>query len=395
MPVSERSLSKSTSVRMHATAEHRAPQSETDWNRYPQRCARFWHGMRMRSYLKLMFRNRWRVHPMRIGMVLTVAVYATGNSALCRIQQLFYGRKIRNTKVERPPLFIIGRWRSGTTWVHELLAQDERFAYPTTYECFVPHHFLITESWLGRALWFLMPDRRPMDNMEAGFDRPQEDEFALCAMGAPTPYFRMAFPNHPPVFTELLDMEGLDERHQSQFAEALLWFVKALTYREQKQLVLKSPPHTGRVAFLSELFPGAKFIHMVRHPYALFASTRKMWRALEYIQGFQIPKYEHLDEIILSTLTRMYRAFEKQRATLDPSRIIDVRYEDMIRDPLAEMERIYHGLDFGDFSIVRDAMAQYVREREEYSPNQHFLESHVKNEIDRRWEEYMRAYGYD
>ena len=349
----------------------------------------------MRGYLKLMFRNRWRVHPMRIGMVLTVAVYAAGNSALCRIQQLLYGRKIQNTKVERPPLFIIGHWRSGTTWVHELLAQDERFAYPTTYECFVPHHFLITESLLGRALWFLVPDRRPMDDMDAGFARPQEDEFALCAMGAPTPYFRMAFPNHRPVFTELLDMEGLNERHQSQFAEALLWFVKALTYRKQKQLVLKSPPHTGRVAFLSELFPGAKFVHMVRHPYALFASTRRMWQALEYIQGFQIPKYEHLDEIILSTLTRMYRAFEKQRASLDPSRIIDVRYEDLVRDPLAEVERIYHDLDLGDFSIVRNAMAQYLRRQEGYSPNQHFLEPHVKNEIDRRWGEYMSAYGYD
>ena len=43
-----------------------------------------------------------------------------------------------------------------------------------------------------------MPSRRPMDNMPAGWDRPQEDEFALCMMGQPSPYADIAFPNRPP-----------------------------------------------------------------------------------------------------------------------------------------------------------------------------------------------------
>ncbi len=44
--------------------------------------------------------------------------------------------------------------------------------------------------------------------MATGVDRPQEDEFALVAMGVPTPYCRMAFPNDPPVYDEFLDMDG-------------------------------------------------------------------------------------------------------------------------------------------------------------------------------------------
>jgi hypothetical protein len=55
---------------------------------------------------------------------------------------------------------------------------------------------------------WLIPKQRPMDNMAAGWDRPQEDEFALLTLGAPTPYERMAFPNDEPPYGEFLDMRG-------------------------------------------------------------------------------------------------------------------------------------------------------------------------------------------
>ena len=61
------------------------------------------------------------------------------------------------------------------------------YTFPTTYECFAPNHFLIS-SWLVKRLTFLLPRQRPMDNMMTGWDRPQEDEFALCNMGIPSPY---------------------------------------------------------------------------------------------------------------------------------------------------------------------------------------------------------------
>ena len=48
-----------------------------------------------------------------------------------------------------------------------------------------------------------------MDNMLAGWDRPQEDEFALCNMGVPSPYLTFVFPNHPPQYPEYLDLEGV------------------------------------------------------------------------------------------------------------------------------------------------------------------------------------------
>ena len=132
------------------------------------------------------------------------------------------GRAIARTEIDEPPLFVIGHWRSGTTMLHEMMVLDERFAYPTTYECFAPNHFLLTGALLPKLIWFLLPSKRPMDNMAVSFDHPQEDEFALLSMGAPTPFMRMAFPNDPPPYMEFLDMEGVDERDLVRWKETLM-----------------------------------------------------------------------------------------------------------------------------------------------------------------------------
>src|SRR5207244_9423156 len=144
---------------------------------------------------------------------------------------------VAETEIREPPIFIVGHWRSGTTYLHELMVLDDRFAYPTTYECFAPNHFLLTE-WLATHLaWWAVPAQRPMDNMAAGWECPQEDEFALCNMGLPSPYLRCAFPNDPPEAAEYLDMQGVPAAEQERWKAGLVGFVMALTFKKQKRLV--------------------------------------------------------------------------------------------------------------------------------------------------------------
>jgi hypothetical protein len=66
-------------------------------------------------------------------------------------QRVRYGRLIDETWIDQPPVFIIGHWRSGTTYLHELMHLDSRFVSPTTYQCFAPHHFLLTQWQLADA----------------------------------------------------------------------------------------------------------------------------------------------------------------------------------------------------------------------------------------------------
>mgnify|MGYP003353506957 CR=1 FL=1 len=53
-------------------------------------------------------------------MAVLVACCGVLHTVLHRLEQLFYRRRIAETKITQPPIFIIGHWRSGTTLLHEL-----------------------------------------------------------------------------------------------------------------------------------------------------------------------------------------------------------------------------------------------------------------------------------
>jgi hypothetical protein len=372
-----------------------AKPAKTKANPYPWYSPRFWHGMRPGDWWTMCWRHRFRIHPLRWPMAVLIGLINPFNLLAGAAQRVRYGKQIDATQIDQPPVFIIGHWRSGTTYLHELMHLDERFVSPTTFQCFAPHHFLLTQWWMLKLGGWLMPKQRPMDNMAAGWDRPQEDEFALLTLGAPTPYFRMAFPNDPPPYSEFLDMQGCSAEDQSRFERAMTDFVKLLTFASPgKRLLLKSPPHTGRIEVLSRLFPGAKFIHITRNPYSLFPSTTRLWHSLDEVQGLQFPKDVGLDEYVFDCLTRMYRGFEDQRQRLDPAAVYDLRYEDLVADPVGEVGRIYERLNLGEYSLVRDAIAAAVSEQKDYKTNKHELDEGLKARIRERWAGYFERYGY-
>src|SRR5262249_53683093 len=137
---------------------------------------RIWEGCDFFAWLRLLARNRFAVHWSCWYIAAIVTVVSLFHTLLRCIQEAWYGSRLSKLSIPEQPIFIIGHWRTGTTLLHELLCLDERHTYPNTYECFDPHHFLLTESLFTGWLRFLMPSRRPMDNMAAGWDRPQEDE---------------------------------------------------------------------------------------------------------------------------------------------------------------------------------------------------------------------------
>ena len=370
-----------------------------DANPYPWYSPRFWHGMRPGVWWKLCADHGFRIHPIRWPMAFLIGLVTPFNSVMGAAQRVWYGKQIDAAKLQDPPVFIIGHWRSGTTFLHELMYLDERFVSPTTYQCFAPHHCLLTEGLMNALGSWLMPKQRPMDNMAAGWDRPQEDEFALLTLGAPTPYLRMAFPNDEPPCMEFLDMQGCNSEDLRRFERAMVQFVKLLTHSAttpagSKRVLLKSPPHTGRVETLARLFPGAKFIHIVRHPFALFPSTMRLWQSLDEVQGLQMPKGANLNEYVFECLTRMYGGFKDQRQRLDPASIIDVRYEDLIANPVQKVGEIYDKLQLGDFRLVRDRIAEFVDQQKDYKTNKHHMDDALKRQIRERWSGYFEWYGY-
>jgi omega-hydroxy-beta-dihydromenaquinone-9 sulfotransferase len=355
---------------------------------------RFWDGMNMSGWVGVLVRNHFAITPRRIGMAIIVFLLSIINLFLWLVQTLIFGRRIKRTELKDDPIFVIGHWRSGTTLLHEFLVLDPRHTYPDTYACFASNHFLVSGWFFRPVLKFLLPSRRPMDNMAAGWDRPQEDEFALCNMGVRSPYLTAVFPNNPPQDQEYLDLEGLPPQALNFWKSKLSWFLQCLTLRQPKRIVLKSPPHTCRIKVLLELFPKAKFIHIVRDPYVLFPSTFNLWKRLYRDEGLQLPTCEGLEEYVLHTFERMYKVFERDRNLIGPGQLCEVHYEDLVAHPVEQMQRIYEELELGAFDAVRPRIENYMADQKDYKTNRYQLSPEYRAEISRRWEKYLTQYGY-
>jgi hypothetical protein len=89
---------------------------------------------------------------------------------------------IRKPPIHPEPIFIIGHWRSGTTYLHYLLAKDNQFGYCSNVDAFVPGALFIGR-WLSRkVIAWRLPKTRPMDDVKLDADAPQEDEFAMMLL---------------------------------------------------------------------------------------------------------------------------------------------------------------------------------------------------------------------
>ena len=50
--------------------------------------------------------SRWS----RLGLLPGMAVY---NSMMSLVENIRFGRKLRETQIKQPPIFVLGHWRSG------------------------------------------------------------------------------------------------------------------------------------------------------------------------------------------------------------------------------------------------------------------------------------------
>jgi len=360
----------------------------------PAWAPRIWQGCDFFAWIRLLARNRCAIHWSCWYIAIIVTFVSMFHTLLRWVQDAIYGRAIRKTKITQPPIFIVGHWRTGTTLLHELLILDPRHGYPTTYECMEPNHFLLTERLVTKWLWFLVPGQRQVDNMKAGFDRPQEDEFALCMIGEGSPYLTCAFPNHPPQCQEYFDLEGLRPGQLNSWKRSFKQFLKRITYKTGKRLVLKSPPHTARIKVLKELFPEAAFIHIVRDPYVVLPSTIHLWQYLYRRHGLQIPTFAGLEEHVLATFVRLYDRLEEAKRLLDARHFFEMRYEDLMRDPTAMMRRVYDHFGWGGWEAYEPRLREYLASVKGYETNKYELTPAQRDAVTRRWAAVIERYGY-
>lgn len=366
---------------------------------------RIWNGMTAGTWFRFLARHGFRVSPGSAPRALGMSILSLVSSVPAFVQRRRHGAEIAAEPLPMP-VFIVGHWRSGTTFLHELLATDRRFIAPTSLECFATDHFL---RW-GRALRrldFMMPKRRPMDDMALGWDHPQEDEFALMAMGQRSPYEVMAFPNDRASVVEHLHVDEWPAIGRDAWAAALLTFMKRVAVGRRWAaapntpaplwFLLKSPTHTARIGFLRRTFPGARFIHISRDPNRLYTSSERLWRETIRSQGLQRPQLDGgdnpLSSFILNSLPELYRNFDRDVADMPDGTLATVRYEDLVRDPEREVTRIRVELGLGEPD--HPALRQHLAGVGGYRTNPHAIDPQRAAEIRARWAWYFERFGYD
>jgi hypothetical protein len=205
--------------------------------------------------------------------------------------------------------------------------------------------------------------RRPQDGMITGWSTPQEDEFALLALGARSPYEGLIAAGDFGRAMMLADPQDLPDGEQKRWEKIFLGFFRAVRFANGgKAMVLKSPPHSYRVRTLRKLLPKARFILMVRDPSEVFESMMKTYRAFTLRYGLVpgMPNRE-LRELVLRERLRCEEKLLAGLAGLGEGRLAVVKFEDLIADPVVVTEKIYHQFGLGDFETIRPKLMARVK----------------------------------
>jgi len=352
-------------------------------------------GITTDDWLKLLIENKFQVDLPYWHKAAMLTLRSLFNSIHRRKEKMLYGAKVEQTRLEKPPLFILGHWRSGTTLLHNLMCQDPQFCYPNLFEVYNPHAFLYLEPIIAPKMAGMPSKKRPMDNMEVKFDSPAEDEFALAILSLRSPLLAWPFPRRELHYDRDLTFQGASQEVVRKWKSALYLLCQKLTLKYQRQIIFKSPAHTARIQLLLELFPDAKFIHIHRNPYTVFSSTRKLYDTAVPGSYFQRPNPNNITDGILRRYKRMYQAFFKQVQLIPQHNYAEVCFEQFETDIVATIARIYRQLNLPGFEMLKPKLQAYVDSLSGYKKNVHpALDDQIRNQIAHQWRFCFDAWGY-
>lgn len=356
---------------------------------------RLWHGMALDAWWRSM-RGKWKlVSPRRYPLILTITLFSINNLLMKTLQHLIYGRRLARVKIETDPVFIIGHWRSGTTWLHHLLMMDDRHAAPIRSQCFCPEFFLLTQSFIKPLLQRFLPERRPMDNVSMDLDKAEEDEIGICLSGAVSPMQSLMFPDQDPI--RVYDPEMMSPQDAAFWRRAWLAFLRRVQFvNPGKRLVLKSPTHTLRIAEILRQFPKAQFIHITRDPYVVFMSNMHTRKAMESVSALQdhLPAQASQEDARIADFVSFHRQFEEQRGLIPTEQMTAVRYEDLRADTGAVLQGIYDALSIGDYAHVRPQIEAMQAKARPYQTNTFEMPDSLRRRLDAEFAAYFALYGY-
>ncbi len=231
------------------------------------------------------------------------------------------------------PIFIVGGHKSGTSLLRSLLnGTPELFVVPIE-----AHFFQLTGFWVDYGLRRNMPRKQTLAQTVAALVQHVQRSNAVAAQTSDSVLVGRW---NIDAFRDFLLENAAEDFRAGNWRGFFDAYIAALHVG-----LYGGPPTTNRFAektvenaeyasVLQTLYPDARFIHIVRNPYANLVSLRR------YIARNK--SYPILNRS-LSTLYNVYYYLYKNPLHL--SNYLVIRYEDLIQDPAATMQQVAQHVD--------------------------------------------------
>jgi len=354
-------------------------------------------GTNLINWFRLLRDNKFKISLRYLPRAIFVSFVTLLTAPFTVYEKLRYRNKIKQTEITKPPVFIIGHWRSGTTYLHTLLSKDQNFTYVTNMQAFMPSIFISGGKLFKPILKRILPKKRRMDNMELGVTEPQEEEYAMVNLSNMSLYHGMIFPRNLKYYSKYCSIDNLPSKTVKRWKKVFKRFLQKITlYSGGKQLVLKNPSNTFRVKLLLEMFPNAKFIHLYRNPYDVFPSTLKLYDDMFPYFFMQEPFSEQEStDFIMNLYVEMFVKYFEEKDLVPEGNLIEVKYEDLVDDPMKGLHEIYQKLDLENFDNSRKNFQKHLDSIKNYKKNEHKLNDTIIQRISTKWKLTFDTWGYN
>lgn len=352
-------------------------------------------GMHLRIFLKLLRENNYSLYPRYVFRLLFVLQNAFWTSIFARFEKKKFEKQIQQHVEEKPPVIIIGHWRTGSTYLHQLMTLDENLAAPSLFQTAQPDSFKVSYRYYRPLMKIFLGKTRPFDQIKNGMDEPQEDEFALVRLTGFSPMLGLVFPKKDRFF---LNGNSLfipeNQKKLDEWKQKTRFFYKKLSWFYKKQIILKNPFHSFRIKEILEMYPEAKFIHIYRNPIDVIPSTAKMWS----IVGSQnsLNRFWKNPEIIdvVNIFRKLENTIEQTRKLIPEKSFTEIKFEEMEIDPVTTLQQAYSNLGLTFTQEFQHRILQFIDFNKNYKKNKYNLDEASQKLIEQSLEVYMKKRGY-
>jgi len=351
----------------------------------------FLYGATFGTLARLFVEHKGRISLKYLPIFILHLVIGVFNSILS-IPDFFW----RNKGLPKNIVFVLGHYRSGTTHLLNLLAEDGTYTPVTTYQAVFPTSFLTMEKVLSPLLNKIGPGVRAMDNMAMRMESPQEEEIALSALGAPTPYLIVHFPVTGKHYEDCISFENATHKTLIRWKRMHLKFVRKLVKKHGPEvtLILKSPANTARIPLLLEMYPNSKFVHIHRNPYRTIQSSLHLydtWYAMTNFQSIKKLK-ENRNQIVLDVFELLSRKWLKDQDLIPAENKINISFQELQSNPVETINRIYNHLGGAKLDKIR--LQKYLDSIKSYKKNSYEeLTPELIQEINGKLDFVFEAFG--